>query len=291
MALASISRRMFSLGALSQTAAGPAIQNARVIHYNVGDSIPLEATFGFKVLQLALKKCGRQYALRPSPIGRVTEQRAIEAIKGHERTDLAVLGASREADEQLAPVRIPIDRGLLGYRLLLIRRSRQPEFSRVRSVEDLRAFSALQGRGWPDTTILREAGVTVWTAPYPRLFDMTVAGRADFFPRSVGEIFGELAREGPRHPQLRIEESLALHYRFAPLFYVARENVVLHDDIYQGMARAFADGSYDRLFYADPEIRAALTQAKLGSRRIISLQNPFLSAKTAAIPDRFWYKP
>lgn len=291
MIKAQITRRGVTLGALSQTAASRSRPVSSTIRYNIGDSTPLETTFGFKVLKLALSKCDRRYDLEPSTIGRVTDPRAIEALRNHEGADLAVLGANRVADEQLLPVRIPIDRGLLGYRLLLIHRARQAEFARVRDLDDLRRFSALQGRGWADSTILRGAGLTVWTGPYPRLFEMMLAGRADFFPRSVGEIFGELERERPGHPDLRIEHTLALCYRFAPLFYVAPNNFALHDDIHAGLSRAFDDGSYDRLFHADPRIKAALSRAELGRRRVITLPNPFLSAQMRAIPERFWYRP
>lgn len=263
----------------------------RIVYYNQGNGLAAEGTFGFKVLQLALQKSGGRYELRPSPVGRVTEPRAIEAISGGDKMDLAMLGASIHADAQLAPVRIPIDRGLLGYRIFLIDKARQPELDKVRNREDLLRFSALQGKGWPDTPILRNAGVTVWTASYPRLFAMTAAGRGDIYPRGVMEAYGELALHREALPNLAVEKGLALHYRFSSFFYVAKSNTVLRDDLYRGLERAFSDGSYDRLFKSDPNIRRSLVQADLRHRRIIEMDNPFLSPETRAIPERYWWRP
>lgn len=289
-----VSRRalLAVLPALAVTAA-PAAAKApeQVIYYNQGNGLAAETTFGFKVLELALAKSGRSAVLKPSPLGRVTEPRAIEAIASRNMMDVAMLGTSIAADAKLAAVPLPIDRGLLGYRLLLIDGARQSEFSRVRDLRQLRGLTALQGTGWPDVDILRHAGVTVWTGTYEKLFAMTLAGRGDFFPRGILEAYGEQARQSAANPGLEVETSLLLRYRFTSMFYVAKSNQALHDDLYRGFVRAFDDGSYDRLFRQDPGIQNALHRANLGQRRIIEIANPYLSPTTRAIPDRFWYRP
>lgn len=288
-----VSRRAF-LAALpllgtTPSVAGPAAPRA-VIYYNQGNGLAAEDTFGFKVLKLALVKSGRRDVLKASPLGRVTEPRAIEAIAAGNLMDVAMLGTSAAADAKLSAVPLPIDRGLLGYRLLLIDGARQTEFSQVRDLSQLRRLTALQGKGWPDVDILRHAGVTVWTGTYEKLFAMTMAGRGDFFPRGILEAYREQAMHSSANPGLEVESSLLLHYRFTSMFYVAKSNSVLHDDLYRGFVKAFDDGSYDRLFRKDPNIQSALDKAKLGRRRIIELDNPYLSPTTRAIPDRFWYR-
>jgi hypothetical protein len=287
-----ISRRTL-LTALPMLAASAAAAKARpqVIYYNQGNGLAAETTFGFKILELALSKSGRRFVLKPSPLGRVTEPRAIEAIAARNLMDVAMLGTSSAADAKLAAVPLPIDRGLLGYRLLLIDGARQAEFSRVRDLRHLRGLTALQGKGWPDVDILRHAGVTVWTGTYEKLFAMTLARRGDFFPRGILEAYQEQARMASANPGLEVETSLALHYRFTSMFYVAKSNQALHDDLYRGFVRAFDDGSYDRLFRRDAGIQEALERADLGRRRIIEIDNPYLSPATRAIPDRFWYRP
>lgn len=60
-----------------------------IIYYNQGGGLATETTFGFKVLKLALAKSGRRARLRPSPLGRVTEPRAVEAIATRNQMDVA----------------------------------------------------------------------------------------------------------------------------------------------------------------------------------------------------------
>jgi hypothetical protein len=294
-------RRRSAWRALAATAAllafAPAAQARapkpapRVLYYNQGNGLATESTFGFKVLQLTLEKSGVRYELRPSPLGRVTEPRAIEAISAGDHMDVAMLGTSAHADAHLTPVRIPIDRGLLGYRIFLIDGARQADFDAIRDRKDLSRISTLQGKGWPDVAILRNAGVTVWTGVYERLFAMILADRGDAYPRGVLEAHGEVEKHKGELPGLAVEKRLALHYRFTSFFYVAKNNTVLRDQLYRGLERAFADGSYDRLFNSDPNIRRSLAQADLRHRRIIEMDNPFLSAETRAIPERYWWRP
>lgn len=286
-----VSRRALLVAAPLLAAPSLAAAQSPVIYYNQGNGLAAETTFGFKVLQLALAKSGRRSVLKPSPLGRVTEPRAIAAIASRNQMDVAMLGTSAVADASLAAVRLPIDRGLLGYRLLLIDRARQAEFLRVRDLRGLCRLSALQGKGWPDVDILRQAGVTVWTGAYEKLFAMTLARRGDFFPRGVLEAYGELARMSPANPGLAVETSLLLRYRFTSMFYVSKANQALHADLYRGFIRAFEDGSYQRLFDQDETIQGALARANLRHRRVIDIENPNLSAATSAIAERFWFQP
>ena len=87
------------------------------------------------------------------------------------------------------PVRVPTRRGLLGFRLLLIRRQRQSEFRNIRSLDELRRFSIGQGFAWSDAEILRSQGLRVETGSYEGLFRMLAAGRFDCYPRGINEVF------------------------------------------------------------------------------------------------------
>jgi hypothetical protein len=260
----------------------------RVIYYDQGNGLAGEDPFSLRVLQLALAKSGVAYELRPSPLGNITEVRARAAMKAGDPIDVAVLGTSADVDAELRPVCIPIDRGLLGYRVFLIDRHRQDQFARIRTVADLGKLSALQGRGWPDTKIMRAGGLTVWTAAQRNLFSMMAAGRADYFPRGAAEAEGDLVQH-PEASNLVLERTLMLRYRFTSLFYVAQKATRLHDDLYRGFLNAHRDGSYMRLFRADPGMQAAVGILRGGGRRVLDIENPYLSPAVAAIPDQFWF--
>ena len=247
--------------------------------------------FDFKVLKLALAKSGRSYDLEPTPLGHLSEQQGVQAVLAGEKLDVVWLGVTPTYDEQLSPVRIPIDRGIKGCRIFLIDGARQAEFSRIKSLADLRKMTALQGPAWPDTPILRNAGLSVSTGGFDHLFHMMLARRGDYVPRDLPEAFRDQARFSKSEPGLTVEKTLLLHYTLTDMFYVRRSNQQLHDDLYRGFVAALKDGSYDALFKADPEIHLALKLAHLKSRRVIEIDNPNMPRTGDLADPQFWFKP
>ena len=65
---------------------------------------------------------------------------------------------------QQCPIRIPLFKGLFGYRVLLIRKQEQARFDQINTQQDLAKFLGGQGTHWPDTLILQANGLRVTTA-------------------------------------------------------------------------------------------------------------------------------
>ena len=97
-------------------------------------------------------------------------------------------------ENALRPIRIPLDKGLTGYRLFLIKADTQAWTDPVRTLPQLQTLSIGQGATWVDSDILRANGFRVVTAPtYELLLPMLDSGRFDLFSRGVNEISHELA--------------------------------------------------------------------------------------------------
>lgn len=247
-------------------------------------------SYPVKLLELALKKSGRPFEMRPTPTP-MNEARARTVLeKGDGSLTVAWFGSSRHFERRLLPVYVPIYRGLLGHRLFLINKAKQPLFSAVKTIEDLQPLLALQGQGWSDVEILSAAGLNVDTSRYRDLFYMLNAGRGDYFPRGVTEAFAELSQYGPDNPELAVERDLVLVYPFAMYYFVAAENKELRDAIRDGLTAAFDDGSFQALFDNHPAIAEALAKARLAQRRTIAIDNPLVTPETLAIPARYWYQ-
>jgi hypothetical protein len=58
--------------------------------------------------------------------------------------------------------------------------------------------------------------------------------------------------------------------------------------IERGFMAAYKDGSYMRLFDSHPYIQRALAQANLRERKVIELDNRYLSAADRKIPEEYW---
>lgn len=267
-------------GALGQTQA-----RATTIYFPRAESIDDErGDYALDLLKLAVKKSGADLQVELTET-RMQQNRAIvELASGSGRVHIMATMTSRLRERQLLPIRIPLTRGLIGWRLALLRGEQRDLLREVRAVADLKQFSVAQGHDWPDMDILRHNGLNVHpVAIYNGLFGMLKAGRIDWLPRSFNEIWAEAAR----HPALAIDPYLVLHYPTADYFFVNRGNAVLAEQIRRGLELALADGSFEQLFFA--HYGALIRRANLDQRRMIELSNPLLTPETPLARKELWF--
>ena len=258
-----------------------------VVYPRAENTVDERDRYPVQLLTLALRKAHADVALRPHAVF-MLQVRAMREVEQQSGLDIVWTMTSREREQALLPVRIPIDRGLLGWRLLLIRPVEAPLFADVRSLAQLKDLRGGQGADWPDTTILRDAGLAIdESARYGDLFQKLAAGRIDYFPRSVQEIWGEL--DNHKADGFVIEPTLALHYPTAMYFFVNKKNAALADDIRRGLDIALKDGSFEALFRQN--FGAILERAQLGKRHVLEMRNPLLPAETPLDDARLWYRP
>jgi len=156
----------------------------------------------------------------PMSVPRMVQELATP--NGH--INIIARATDRELETRFQPIRIPIDRGLMGMRLLMVRKADLPRFAMVRSLEDLRHLSAGQGKGWVDTGVLAAAGIGVVETQRPEsLVGMLEAGRFDFFPRALDEAPGEYDAVHESRPDIVIEPTLMLRYPLPRYFFVRRD--------------------------------------------------------------------
>jgi hypothetical protein len=272
---------LLCLGAASLVAAAETVTYARsATPGDVRDVYPL------KLLQLALDKSGTtKYVLQVSDTPMLQGRAFVELAQGNTiRVAWGMTSIKRESE--LLPIRIPMFKGLIGWRLPLVREDRSEMFSEVRELQDLRRFVAGQGHDWPDTDILRGNGIEVVGVPlYESLFRMLSLGRFDYFPRSIVEIWAE--EEQHRKDGIVIDQHLLIRYPTAFYYFVNKKDVVLADTLRNGLERALADGSFDRLFCM--QYAQNIAQARLEQRTTIVLLNPILPPETPLARKELWF--
>ena len=258
----------------------------RVVFANLEGRDP-ETQFSFAVLRLALEKSGMPFELVRSPVPMTDARTIIEIQK--KSVDVAWLGNSAELETTLLPVMIPISRGLLGYRIALIRADQQDSFSSINSLAELKRFKACLGVGWPIGDAWTENDLQVTAVPqFESLFKMTQAGRADYIPIGAGNIHSYLNQFKKENPDLAIERHLVVVYPFYDFFFfVNKDNKYLRDLIDAGIKKAYADGSYNNLFLTHPEF-AGLKDLKLDRRTRLDLKNIHATAQDLAIDRKYW---
>lgn len=244
-----------------------------------------------KLLEMALDKTATQLndTRLESTINKMKQGRAIHELTKGKSIDIVWTVTSIEREKQLLPIRIPLLKGLLGYRVLIIRKEDRDKFSAVSSKEDLQAYIAGQGHDWPDTSILRANQIDVVTSPdYDGLFTMLQAGRFDVFPRGITEAWQEL--ELQNKPALIIEEHILLYYPSPIYFFVNRDNQLLADRIERGLKMAIEEGAFEQLFNSYHVHQKMFEIARLNQRKVIRLDNHLLPQHTPLKNEQLWYR-
>ncbi len=220
----------------------------------------------------------------------LTRMRSAVLVDRNQGVDLFWGATTVERETLLQPIPVPLLKGLMGYRVLLIRPEDQARFSAVKTLEDLQKLRAGQGTDWPDTTIFMTNGIEVITSTnYEALYKMLAAGRFDFLPRGANQILSELRHNAGI--DIAVERELVLVYPAPLYFFVDRENTRLAERISKGLQAMIDDGSFDQYFYAHPLIREALAELRLHERRPIYLHNPLVPEGAPATPLDYWLKP
>lgn len=250
--------------------------------------------YDWAVLLSAMEKTRSTYgafeikpSLHPLPPARIS----LEMLRPNSEINLFVRATSAELEKTFLPILIPVDRGLLGYRIFLIRPADQKKFAAVKSLDDLRQLSVGQGRGWADVAILNAAKFTVVEgSSYEGLFPMLKLHRFDFLSRSLDEAWREYD-ERQLQNELMVEPGLLLYYPLPRYFFVRRdaEGALLAQRIATGMELMIKDGSLIKLF--EQHKAALIKRAGLAQRRIFRIPNPHLSAQTPLNRPELWYDP
>lgn len=251
--------------------------------------------YDWAVLRMALDKSRGRYgayslhqaATSMSP-ARITQEMLMPT--GH--INILVRATAPELERQFLPVRIPVDRGLLGYRVFLVRQDDLPRFAAVRTLDDLRRLRAGLGKDWVDVHVLRAAGLpTEEGSAYEGLFSMLEAGRFDYFSRGADEALREYEERRASHPKLTIEPTVLLHYPLPRYFFLRRdaEGKQLAARIEAGLETMVRDGSLNTLFQHYKG--ATIARANLRQRRVLTIPNPTLSPQTPLSRSELWYDP
>lgn len=240
-------------------------------------------------LEMTRSKYGEYRMVKSEVMSERRQVRELENVSG--KLSVMYLDSKKELEEKLIPVRIPVDKGLVGYRVLLIRKEEQARISQFKTLDDLKTLKLGQGLGWIDVGILRSNGFKVVTGSfYDGLFGMLQHKRFDVFPRGAVEIVGEYNTWHKMYPDLSIEKNILLYYPLPMYFWFAKSQngKVLADRVEAGMNMMIKDGTYDRIF--NKHFSKIIRQLRLNKRKLFKIDNPFLVPETPFKDKRLWFK-
>lgn len=228
----------------------------------------------------ALDAAGMKADFRDAPIG---NERRNMFMMSEGQTHLDMMPATPErlklvAEGRLRMIPIPLDRGMLGYRVNFVLRSQQDKLAHVRTAADLAAFTIGQNVGWMDTAIYRAAGIPTkdvkdWAngefaqpmeAGYIDLFPLGLEETLDYFLKHVQE----------RYPQLTVDSHILVHYPWFRFVWVSPKADA--DALYEALQRGFdilvANGRFLEIWNSH---NRRLPAHEFVRRTVIEIPNPF----------------
>lgn len=245
-----------------------------------------------EILDSALKATVAEfgpYELAPSKDGMNEARYLVELKKGEDSVNVVWSSTSEDKEKDFLPLRIPLRKGILGYRVALIAKDKQALIDQVKTLDDLKKLKIGQGLGWGDVKLYESNGLTVTTSQYDNLFKMAAGGRFDLFPRGISEAFNEYDTYSKNNPDLAIEKNLLIYYPWPYYFFFNKSDAKLKDRIEAGIRKMMKDGSFDAIF--KKYNGAAIEKADLKHRRIIKVDNKLLPKETPLNDASLWFDP
>ncbi len=251
----------------------------------------LDKTQGYiiKLLKHAMKVTNQEYGtIDVVPHGQVADsisRRIRQVVRGKVSVVWAV--TSPELEKELVPVRIPLHKGVYGFRLFLIKKKDQPHFDQVTKIRGLRDFIIGQAHDSREIEILEYAGFNVEkSSSYDGTFKMLTHNRFDCLPKSISEIFIELEQFSKQLPSLKIEDNLLLYYH-QPVYFFFKDKM-LAKRANAGLEKMIKDGSFDDYFNAQYE--NLLVKANVAGRRILRIESPIIETHSLPVHRKeFWH--
>lgn len=245
------------------------------------------------LLRLALQKAAKGRDLpRLLTSSKVEQADGIKALTEQKLIDVFWVGTDRQKEQQLRAIKIPLERGLMGFRKFTIVRTTKNQLDQIHNLADLKKLRACVGSDWPDRAILEHAGLPILAvAQYEELFAQLAAGACDYFPRGLHEGKAELSLRAGHYPQLVRYQDIMLHYPFAVYFFTSPDNEALAQWIEEGLELLIQSGELLSYMQQHPLTRHVFPLSQYQASSWITLENPILDQpKTMALP-RYWFLP
>ncbi len=208
-------------------------------------------------------------------------------IKG---TDIHVMAEAPKPgwESQLIPIRIPIRKGIQGFRTFLILKKNQVMLSKVKTIEEFKKIPTGSGQQWSTTRVLMENGFNVVTGTdYEGLFKMLINDRFITFGRGINETPVEYAQRKDIYPDLAIEQNLLLYIPLPTYYFVTPKKPKLAERIEKGLITLIDNGTFDVIF--NQHFGKIIKNTNLSKRRIFNINNPNLSPQTPLNVKKYWY--
>ena len=247
--------------------------------------------YATELLEMALKRTEKTDGpFKMKPGGKMNVGRAFQFLEEGRVVNVGWSTPTLEREEKFIPILIPINKGLLGYRVFLIRKQDSEKFSSIKKIQELKNLKVGQGHVWNDVKVFKANDFKVVTGPdYEGLFDMLSAERFDYFSRGINEAPKEYEDRKDKFPNLSIEQSILLYYPWPKYFFTSKKTPELASRIERGLRIMIKDGSFEKHFMKHHQ--ADIERINLKNRKLFRISNPLLPSTAPIDQKELWFDP
>ncbi len=206
----------------------------------------------------------------------MSRNRIFRSLKAGEGINVIAEASKENWNEDLIPIKIPIRKGIQGFRLFIIKQENATLLANIKTLSQLVSLKTGSGSQWSTKVAMQQAGFDVVESTlYENLFNMLSKGRFVTFGRGVNEVFQEVSQFHLQYPELMVDEHLLLHIPLVTYYYVSPNQPRLAKRIEVGLKRIIENGQFDQLFYQ--RHCEFLLKAKLNNRLVFKIDNPYIA--------------
>lgn len=123
----------------------------------------------------------------------MSRNRIFRALKDGQTINVIAEASKLEWDEQLIPIRIPIRKGIQGFRIFIIKQENAAALANITTLAQLTSLNTGSGSQWSTKVALQLAGFNVVeSTEYDNLFNMLSKGRFVTFAPVLMKFFKRL---------------------------------------------------------------------------------------------------
>lgn len=245
-----------------------------------------------EVLRTALEKSFDKFGPYQLIINRVAASptRLKKELNSAKLINVSIGLTTIEREKNSIAVKIPISRGLLNHRLILVNKNNINNFAYINSLEHLKALKAGMINQWILNKVLSAHQFNILEIEnYQSLFSMLETNKYDYTIRGVYEIYDEInsAKKRELH-QLAILPNIAIYLNTPTYVFVSPKKPELARRLEWGLSQMVHDGSFDKLL--EKWFGKYIEASHLSQRKVLTIENKFLPKGTPVDQESLWYQ-
>lgn len=236
--------RVFTLSLILQLLVTNSYSKEIPLNIAIVDDSPNLHLFFHELLTTALREDGHTPKLNTLEL---PHMRTMEYL---ENGSLSIhwMFESEERNKKYTPIKVGLTNGLVGQRILFIKKGDQHLYDNVKNIDDFRNLDLVGGFGreWFDVNVWKENNLKYkeHSGNWKSIFKMIpIRPTYNYFSRG----FTEILEESKEYPELEIEDKLLFIYDRDFIFYLSKTGEKYNDIIEHALKKARNNGLVKKL--------------------------------------------